>query len=818
MFRLRTLTVAAFLLPTFASPSLAAPRAQDEGKEAKEPPKDKDAKKNEKKSDIKPYDDVIPSRAITKKGVFLVHRVDDRLFYEIPRDKFGTEFLWVTQLAKTQSGFGLGGTSIGDRVVRFEMRDEKVLLRDVKYSMRADIEDPIRDAVANNGVEPILRSFPIKAWGKDQAAVIDVTDVFMTDSSEFGASKALNAQGMDKERSFIEEVKAFPKNIETKILATFRTGERRANPFDLGGGGGRVDPTLSSVTALIHHSMIELPAVPMKPRELDSRVGYFSVGFDDYGSQEHGVKPREYATRWRLDKKDPTAEVSEVVNPITFYISREVPAKWRPYIKSGVEMWAPVFEKAGLKNAIRCLEAPSLREDPDWDAEDARYSTLRWLPSTIENAMGPHVADPRSGEILESDILLFHNVLKLAQSWYFVQCAPLDPRCAKLPLPDELVGELLAYIVGHEVGHTLGLRHNMKGSSAYTVEQLRSKEFTEKYGTEASIMDYGRFNYVAQPGDGARLIPLIGPYDFFAIEWGYKHFPNAKTPAEEKKLLDEICARQNTDPLVRFGDPNPSEDPSQQTEDLGSDSIKATENGIANLKRVVDTLVQATCNEGEDYERLKDMYSEVLGQLDRELGHVGNVVGGMRGRDLRYGTGEKIYEPASDEEQRRAVAFLIANLFETPAWLMDPKILDRIEVGGAATRLLSSQTRLLNQLLGRSRLARLAESVQRGGNKYGPADLMLDLRQGVFRELSEKNVAISLYRRNLQRGYVDLLIARAATEDAGNDDAALARFELAAIRAMARDALQNVKDDRTVLAHLNDLVADIDQALEPKRT
>jgi len=780
-------------------------------------PKDaapKDAKK-EKKSEIKAYDTVITDEAITHKGVFTVHRIDDKLFWEIPRDQLDVDFLWVTQLARTAAGYGLGGTGVQDRVVRFELRDEKVLFRDVKYSIRAEIDDPIRESVDNTNVRPILRAFQIKAWGKDQAPVIEVTDLFFSDSSEFGAGRSLNAQGMDKERSFLEDVKAFPRNIETKVLATFKVsgGGARTFPF-VPDSGPRTDPTLSSITTIVHHSMIRLPDEPMRPRETDTRVGYFGVGFQDFGTSEHRVESIEYATRWRLEKKDPAAELSEPVTPITFYIAREIPAKWRPYVKQGVEAWKPAFEKAGFKDAIRCVEAPSRREDPDWDAEDARYSTLRWLPSSIENAMGPHVSDPRTGEILEADILIYHNLLKLLTSWYFVQCGPLDTRAQTLPFPDELIGELLAYVVTHEVGHSLGLRHNMKGSSAYTVEQLRSKEFTEKYGTEASIMDYGRFNYVAQPGDGARLIPLLGPYDFFAIEWGYRVFPNSKSMKDDEPFLQQICDRQISDPMVRFGDPNPSEDPSQQTEDLGSDPVRATELGIANLKRVAEMLISATCKPGDDHERLAEMYGEMMGQLDRELGHVANVVGGLRGLDVRFGQGDRIYEAVPVDEQRRAVAFLIANVFETPEWTRPPAVLDRIQKAGVPSRLLSTQTRILATLLSSSRLSRMSEHAARSQSGYTPADLLLVLRLGIFRELSERPVAPTLERRNLQRAYLDLLIARAGSEDAGNDDAALARLELLAIHELAKAALDATKDERTIRAHLIDVIADTEKALD----
>ncbi|MHC5544038.1 zinc-dependent metalloprotease, partial [Singulisphaera rosea] len=333
-----------------------------------------------------------------------------------------------------------------------------------------------------------------------------------------------------------------------------------------------VGGSVGAVTVRLHHSMVKLPESLMHPRRYDDRVGFFTETFEEYGNiKSHQVEDVQYITRWRLEKKDSSADVSEPKKPIVFYIGREVPEKWRSWVKKGVEAWQGAFEKAGFKNAILAKDAPTPQEDPDWDAEDARYSSIRWLPAKVENAMGPHVHDPRTGEILESDILMYHNVLKLVRDWYFVQASPNDTRAQGLPLPDDLIGELIAYVVSHEVGHTLGFPHNMKASSSYTVDQLRNPVFTKENGVEASIMDYGRFNYVAQPGDGARLIPIIGPYDRFAVEWGYREFKGAKTYEDEKTELDKIVARQLKDATLRFGDPNPAEDPSQQTEDLGPD-------------------------------------------------------------------------------------------------------------------------------------------------------------------------------------------------------------------------------------------------------
>jgi hypothetical protein len=766
---------------------------------------------------IKPYARVITKEAKTDKGVFWVHRVDDKFYFEIPTNELGKDFLWVTQIARTQSGFGYGGGApVGNRVVRWEVRDKDVLLRDVKYAIRAEGTDSVRHAVEDTSVAAIIRKVPIAAFGTNKAPVIDMSDFFVSDVSEFSAKTALGSSGADRSRSFIEKVKAFPENIETKVTMTYALGGGLSVP-STSTNAPRRDPSQSAVTVLLHHSMVRLPEQPMQPRERDARVGYFNLGFEDFASAEHQVKEVRYITRWRMEKKDPDAAVSEPKKPIVFHIGRGVPDKWRPFIKKGVEMWQSAFEAAGFKNAIRAKNAPTEKEDPNWDAEDARYSTIQWLPSTTENAMGPHVHDPRTGEILESDIQVFHNILKLNRDWYFVQASPMDARAQKLPMPDELLGELLAYVIAHEVGHTLGFPHNMKGSSAYTVEQLRDPEFTKKNGTEASIMDYGRFNYVCQPGDGAKLIPVIGPYDFYALEWGYKQFPGATNPAQEKPLLDQIAARQIDNPMLRFGDPNPSVDPSQQTEDLGSDAVKATELGLKNIARVAAYLVSATCKEGEDYDLLNNMYTQLLRQRDRELGHVANVVGGVVQNNLWFGQRDHVFDPVPAERQRAAVALLNEHAFKVPDYLVNPDILNRIDPDGVADRLLTSQRAILASLLEDARTKRMSDHANRTKDAYSPAALLDDLLAGIFGNWTQGE-NLTLYRRNLQRATVELLGTPASSTSTSSDMPALARAALKRIQREGNQivGVQAYKGDATSAAHVEDLLARIQRIFEPK--
>ncbi len=784
-----------------------------------------------KKSSIKPYEEVITKEAKTKKGLFVTHQIDEKFYFEIPTDQLNKDMLWVTQISKTQAGSSYAGMPVGDRVVRWELRGKQVLLRDIKYSIRADVKGSIKLAVESTNVAPIIKAFPVACWGTDKKPVIDVTSLFTSDVTEFSAKRALNASSMDSRRSYFEEIKSFPENVDVKVLATYNVSSSTSGAGPRRGGATRRDPTQSSITAVIHHSMLALPEKPMTPRVFDDRVGFFTVRFQDFGNfGNHQVEEVRYITRWRLEKKDPKAKVSEPVKPIVFYVGRGVPDKWKPYVKQGIEMWQPAFEAAGFKNAIIGKMAPTEQEDPEWDAEDARVSTIRWLPSTTENAFGPHVHDPRTGEILEADVRIYHNVLKLVRDWYFVQAAASDKRAQQLPMPDDLIGELLAYVVAHEVGHSIGFPHNMKASAAFSVEQLRDPEWTKKWGTEASIMDYGRFNYVAQPEDGAHLIPKLGPYDFFAVDWGYSQYANER---EEKKALDALLAKQKSDPMLRFGSADPSEDPTRQTEDLGSDTIEATELGMKNIDRIADFLVKACCKEGQDYELLKNMYEQLIRQRARELSHVTAMVGGFESINLYFGDADRRFHPIDGDKQRKAVQLLIKHGFTTNPKLVDPAITRRLEANGAANRILSSQKSILRSLISKDRVERMSEHVvtsEGTQNIYTPAQMLEDVRAGIWTDIGNAKAKVDLYQRNLQRAHVEVLASRIKSTSDKSDLPSLVRAQLKAIRALAQAKLDARRKELTVstdgskitvandmtTAHLEQIIADIDAALDPQ--
>ena len=781
------------------------------------------ANSKKEKDELKSYSEVITKAAISDEGLFTTHKVGEKLYFEIPLPLFEKDMLLVSRIAKVPAGFGGGyvnaGSKTNEQVVRWSKRGNNVDVKVISFENESDENSPIYQSVSANNFYPILYSTKIAAYNTDSTAVVvEVNSLYENDIDAInGISSSLKkrykVKKLDQTRSFIESVASFPKNIEVKHVMTYEAEE----PPERDQAG--------TISLQMNQSMILLPDDKMQPRLEDARVGWFSIQKYNYNSDELKSDDYRIIRKWQLVPKDIEAykrgELVEPIKPIVYYLDPATPEKWRPYFRKGIEDWNVAFEAAGFKNAIIAKDPPSKEEDPDFSPEDIRYSVVRYVASTTRNATGPSVSDPRTGEIIESDIIWYHNHLRSYRNRFMIEAGAQNPAARTLNTPESEIGEMMRMVIAHEVGHALGLPHNMKASSAYPTDSLRSAEFTQKYGLTPSIMDYARVNYVAQPGDdGVKYIRMMGPYDLYAINWGYRYLPEANSPQEEKPTLDKWILEKSGDRRFEFGSGNDGVDPQSQRESLGADQVKASEYGLANLKKVVPNLIAWTSKDGEDYEDLDEVYGELTNLWRGYVNHVVTNVGGVYETRKTSNQEGAVYKAVPKEIQNNAVEFLNDQAFTTPNWLLNKDILSRVEATGAIERIQSLQTRTLNNLLDEERLKRMVSNEQMNGREaYTAIELMDDLRKGIFSELYSGRVA-DAYRRNLQRSYVDaasVYLQKLKGEDneavLKSDIIALMRGEMERLKRDLNARRYNNNDALTKY-HWNDLVARIDAGLE----
>lgn len=818
------------------APLALPPLAADQGQVAGEPASDEFS---EGQGDKQPYEDVITDEAETQRGLFIVHRVGDRTYFEIPADALGKDMLWHVETGASPTGL-TPGRRVATNMVRLERRGDTIQVRDHTTSLFKRASDDgagteLAGGIASATLAPVSMAFSVAADGPDGSAVIDVTEALASDDALISPRLLLQGYNLDPgqydaTRSYIESAKAFPRNVEVRSLVTYAAPDP-----SMGESAG------SALSVALRHSLLALPDEPMRARNFDSRVGYFTVDYEDYSyTDDPGVVPRGQIQRYRLEKRDPGEEVSDPVEPIVFYLSRSIPDKWRPYIKRGVEEWQAAFEAAGFSNAIVARDAPSAEEDPTWDEADARHSVILWEYNTWSGGEADFTPDPRSGELLFSRVYLFGNAVAAFGLEYFVEVSPLDRRAARLPLPDDVLGPVLQSLTAHEIGHAIGLSHNFKASQAYTTAQLRDPQFVAENGIAASVMSYSPNNYVAQPEDGVdpkHLIARVGPYDEFAIRWGYRPIPDAETADDEAPTLDAWAAEQLDNPWLQFDEFDlENVDPTVLRFQLGSDRVESARLGLRNLERVMETLIDSTTERGDDYTQLANAYNMAMSMRANLIDGAAKMVAGVIETRALAGRTEAEFAPVPIAQQREALAFVLDQI-ETPRAFLRPDVGYRLQPNDVIAPLSSQQQGLLAHLLAPEKYRVLADQeMSQPGNGFTLLDYLSEVQKGVWRELDQPAPAVDPIRRALQRSYVERLGEQlnayeddgASIDDmfalffGGGADRARGTDLRPAARVVLRDLLAQLEQaapkaaDAMTGAHLEDMRDEVRMMLEPQ--
>jgi len=649
----------------------------------------------------KPSIDSITIDMKKSEGLITTYLKNDKLYFELDKTVLEKELLMVTRFSQFPGNFSSytnAGSKTAENVISFKLSNNNIVLKKLAYTNEALDKDPIKISVIKNNFPPILAVFKIENGEKDKH-LIDVSNYFMNDSPGFNLIRKTDKErfkigSIDKKRSFINQANSYPMNTEIKNTITYSANNLpRSN-------------NSKTLSFEVNHSIISLPESLMQVRYLDNRIGWFSLNKVDYSSEQLKSDEYQIIRRWRLEPKDIEAynngELTEPKKPIIYYLDPATPKKWRPYFKKGIEDWNIAFEKAGFKNAIIAKDPPSKEEDPNFSPEDIRYSTVRYVASKTRNATGPSVSDPRTGEIIESDIIWYHNHLRSYRNRYLLETGAANPKARTLNTPETEIGEMMRRVISHEIGHALGLPHNMKASSAYPVDSLRSGKFTQKMGIAATIMDYARYNYVAQPGDiNIRFVRKLGPYDEYSIEWGYRFFSD-KNELEIDSILNNWIGNKNLDPKFMFG--SYGIDPDSQTENIGDNPIKSSTYGLSNLKIVVKNLEKWIIKEGSNYKDLNELYGELIGVYRRYIYHVVSMIGGVNQTLLNKGQSGIPYVNVPKEKQLNAINFLNINLWTSPVWLYDKKIISKIKEKGSLSLVSNLQKSVFNRIFSVNRL------------------------------------------------------------------------------------------------------------------